>query len=67
MSKHRTTWEDERMAGVECDGKYVGMITTDPDDNPWTCEQCGAQLRLIWNVRLEELPAAPTIGDTKSE
>lgn len=55
MSVHRTDWEDGSMAGVRCDGTYVGTITS-YEDEPWICDKCGASLRLVWDVRIEEVP-----------
>lgn len=56
---HRTAWEDGRMAGVQCDGRDAGTISADEDgDEPFVCDYCGAVLRLVWDVRLEEQPSA---------
>lgn len=51
---HNTTYEDEQMTGVTCDGVFVGQITAH-ENEPWVCDRCGAVLRLIWDVRLEEV------------
>ena len=73
---HRTTWEDERMAGVDC---YVNLkpsihpINRTSRDIPTyggtasagethTCESCGAQMRLVWDVRLEPTPSEAPIN-----
>lgn len=59
MRKHTTGWEDARMAEVFCDGERVGTIDAEHDeynDEPWVCDRCGAVLRLIWDVRIEEVP-----------
>ena len=53
--KHCTYWEDAQMAGVTCEGEIVGSITA-YEDEPWVCGRCGASLRLVWDVRLEEVP-----------
>ena len=57
--KHDTDWEDGRMAGVTCDRVHVGSITADEQGEPWICDRCGAQLRLVWDVHLEEVPREP--------
>jgi hypothetical protein len=41
------------MAAVFCDGIDVGIISA--GDEPWVCDKCGAVLRLVWDVRLEEV------------
>lgn len=60
MGKHRTTWEDGMLAGIECDGEDGGTISAHPDEDPQACGNCGAQLRLVWDVRLEEVAAPIT-------
>jgi len=47
------------MAGVTCEGEIVGSITA-YEDEPWVCDRCGARLRLVWDVRLEEVPPEET-------
>lgn len=45
-SKHRTTWEDQGLAGFECDGKDAGTVDTE-----WSvCGICGQDVRLSWTV-----------------
>jgi len=59
--KHDTVWEDGQMAGVTCDRVHVGCITAGEQDEPWVCDRCGAHLRLVWDVRLEEdIESLPT-------
>ena len=49
--KHTTTWEDDRNAGLRCDGTDAGSISV---DDGWTeCAVCGALVMLHWNVRIE--------------
>jgi predicted RNA-binding Zn-ribbon protein involved in translation (DUF1610 family) len=53
---HTTTWEDAQMAGVSCDGVDIGTIGTEREGEAFVCPRCGTTLRLVWDVRLEEVP-----------
>ena len=78
--KHRTSWEDDQMAGISCyvhTEKRQHPITKEMQDYPTDggsissedddahCESCGQPLRLEWIVRLVEV-VAPSVGDTPS-
>jgi len=52
---HTTTWEDDGVVGVKCDGNIVRDFTLDSDaTKPRKCPRCGKNLRVIWDVRIEE-------------
>ena len=59
MRGHSTHWEDDGMAGVYCDGKDADVIAVDSTN--WHCCICGKHLRLIWDVRLEEISESDKI------
>lgn len=62
--KHRTTWEDDQMAGFTCDGKDSGGTVVADEDR--TCSRCGAVLRLHWSVYIaERLPTPPHDGEVE--
>lgn len=50
--KHWLTWEDGGMAGFDCGKKEGGVLTA---HEARQCPVCGKYLRLIWDVRIEEL------------
>ena len=50
MSFHNTVWEDDGMAGIQCNGKEAGTI-----DGAWSpCPVCGTMLRISWMVAILE-------------
>lgn len=52
--KHTTGWEDEQMAALVCDGKYAGDQIIQAGEDA-TCSVCGAKVRLVWNVYVEDV------------
>ena len=77
--RHRTTWEDDRMVGIDC---YVitqkarlsrGGVEVESDvptdggsvstDEESACASCGQRLRLVWNVCLVEVQSEPEVHD----
>jgi hypothetical protein len=52
-SRHTTMWEDGQTVAVKCDGVDVDFILS--CDEPRTCPRCYMTIRLVWNVRIEEV------------
>lgn len=54
---HSLAWADGGVAGVKCAGKDAGTLMSDSPPEP--CVECGALLRLHWDVRVEECAFTP--------
>lgn len=54
-AKHATTWEDGQSAGLSCEGVEVDQVISIDHDQPETCARCSAKVRLIWEVRVDEV------------
>ena len=54
---HSMEWEDDRTAGLRCNGKDAGMVSA---GEPEVCPVCGTTVTLIWDVRLVEGKAKRT-------
>jgi hypothetical protein len=52
MGEHTTRWQDDWLAGIECDGVSDGMTLDSQDSEPKQCQRCGAWLLLKWDVRV---------------
>lgn len=70
MPKHRKSWQDDGMVGIEsCGNTPIDLTLTAPDgpmggdegDDYYAreCPNCGARLILRWSVRVEQLPGRP--------
>lgn len=59
---HTTTWEDDGLAAYICsrdkDASYgdgSGTLSTEEDHGYGVCPECGQRLRLVWDVRIEDM------------
>ncbi len=54
---HSTAWEDGGIVSVLCDGRATDMLLDEqqPERQPRACPLCKKMLRLVWNVRIEEV------------
>jgi C4-type Zn-finger protein len=59
---HTTTWEDDGMAAYICSrdakasyGSETSTLSTEDDCGNGQCPVCGQRLRLVWDVRIEEV------------
>lgn len=61
MSKHSIVWADGGSAQIECeDNRDLDQIITAEgykmgSKEPDICNACGGKVRLIWDVRVEDL------------
>lgn len=62
--KHTSVWEDGGFVGLACDGINTGEMLDSQECDVQRCPRCGTQVRVVWDVRIEEVPEM-TKGEEK--